>query len=95
MFHLKNKLTAFKEQIRIAENELFSDDRIEIISDRSLTVNGCRKIVEYGKESIVLRLRGVTVSVSGEDLRPESLINGEIAVRGKIKRVELDDKRTC
>ncbi|MBR6918209.1 MAG: YabP/YqfC family sporulation protein [Clostridia bacterium] len=66
-------------------------EMIELHSDRLALISGCRRLCDYKKEKIVLELKNMNVEFVGEDLEPESLINGEMAIKGIIREVKYFD----
>lgn len=70
--------------------ELVSDDEVEIHSNRYALISGCKKLTEYSDSKITIVMRGMTLTVTGEYLEPESLINGKMAIKGIIKEVRYE-----
>ena len=88
---LSKKLGGFKLKV----NEYFTLDAIEIHSNTHAIITGCRKLTEYGKTRVVLRFRDYDIVITGEDLEPEGLINGQMALSGFITGVTYEfDKIT-
>ena len=85
------KRSGFLKRIKNIANDIFSDDSIEIYSGTYALVSGCKKLKEYTKEKIVLSFKNSELMICGNDLEPESLINGQISVRGEIKEVKYID----
>ncbi|MBQ7669513.1 MAG: YabP/YqfC family sporulation protein [Clostridia bacterium] len=79
------------KRIKNIANDIFSDDTIEIYSGAYALVSGCKKLKEYTKEKIVLSFKNSELMISGNDLEPESLINGQISIQGEIKEVKYID----
>ena len=70
-------------------SDLFSDDEVEIHSNKFALITGCRKLKEYSATRIVLSFKKMSLEIEGEGLEPDSLINGEMAVTGTIKGVKF------
>ena len=68
-----------------------SDDQIEIHSNRLALITGCKKLTEYSREKVSLSFKNMNVEITGEELEPESLINGQMALRGIIRGVTYID----
>ena len=60
--------------------------------DRCASVRGCRRILAYSPEEVVLALRERVVRLSGEGLRCVSFSGGCVTVEGKIASVSLGGK---
>ncbi len=80
-------LKGFLKKIKDASSSLITEDEVEIFSNRYALISGCRKLTEYSDSKITLSMSGMTLTVVGECLEPESLINGRMAIRGIIKEV--------
>ncbi len=71
--------------------DIMSDDQIEIHSNRLALITGCKKLTEYSREKVSLSFKNMDVEITGEELEPESLINGQMALRGIIRGVTYID----
>ncbi len=80
----------FKRKIKDVSCELLSDAEVEIHSDRFALISGCRKLTEYSEERITLEMKDMTLTVIGEYLEPQSLINGKMEINGVIKEVRYE-----
>ena len=60
---------------------------IEIRGRNSITVRGCRKIVRYSTETIVLRMKSELVEIRGKRLTCLTYLSGAVAVEGLIDSV--------
>ena len=85
-----SKLRKLTARLKAATDEISTDEEIEIHSNRLALISGCRRLTEYNKNSITLEMKDMTVIISGEDLEPESLINGKMAIRGFIAEVKYE-----
>ena len=84
------KIRRITKRLKSVCDEVLSDDEIEIHSNSLALISGCRRLTEYTKHKITLTMKDMTVTISGEDLEPESLINGRMAVRGFICEVKYE-----
>ena len=66
---------------------------IEIISDSTVKVNGCRRIVEYSSETVILSMKEYDLTVVGRDLTLSSYGENTAAVSGKILSVKLGGEK--
>ena len=80
----------FIKKFKDVSADLISDEEIEIHSNRFALISGCKKLTEYSENRITLSMRDMTLTVTGEDLEPESLINGKMAIKGIIKEVRYE-----
>ena len=71
--------------------DIMSDDQMEIHSNRLALITGCKKLTEYSREKVSLSFKNMDVEITGEELEPESLINGQMALRGIIRGVKYID----
>ncbi len=71
--------------------DIMSDDQMEIHSNRLALITGCKKLTEYSREKVSLSFKNMDVEITGEELEPESLINGQMALRGIIRGVTYID----
>ena len=60
---------------------------IEIRGRNSVTVRGCRRIVRYTPESVVLRMHKNTVEVTGKRLTCITYLAGAVIVEGMVDSV--------
>jgi len=73
----------------------FSDVSIELYSNTTAFVTGCTRLKEYSHERISLDFKRISVVIEGEYLEPESLINGQMAIKGIIREVRyVDNSKT-
>ena len=82
---LKNR---FLKLVDLPE-EAFGGSHIEIISNSLVKVNGCRRIVDYSSDKVVLSMREYNLSVEGRDLTLSSYGESTATVSGYILSVKL------
>lgn len=73
---------------------LSSASLVEVIGTGETVISGCDCILEYGAESILLRVHEGCVRVAGERLEIISLLKDRITVRGRIRAVYLSAEET-
>ena len=88
---IKRGISDIIREIKNTGDEFVSDDMIEIHSDKLALISGCVRITEYSSEKLSLSFRNKTVTLYGSRLEPESLINGQMAVKGTIRGVTYGD----
>ncbi len=62
---------------------------VEIKGGREAVVVGCCGVLEYGRESVLLRVREGSVRITGTALEMQSLLQDSVTVRGVITSVHL------
>lgn len=62
---------------------------VEVKGGCEAVVIGCRGVLEYGRETILLRVREGTVRILGASLEMQSLLQDSVTVRGVIEAVHL------
>lgn len=68
--------------------------RAELSGCRELTLQGCREILEYGHERIVLSVSdpdAAKITVCGEGLLCLSYHTDAVQIKGNIRQIVLDD----
>ena len=85
------KLRGIVKRAKDLAVSISSDDEIEIHSNRLALITGCKKLTEYSREKVSLSFGKMDVEITGEELEPESLINGQMALRGIIRGVTYID----
>ena len=63
---------------------------VELKGDREAVISGCCGVLEYGTETIILRVREGCVRIEGTHLEMQSLITDRITVHGVIGAVYLE-----
>lgn len=66
---------------------------VQIVGDREVSVGGCRCVLEYSEEQIVLRGHSGCIRICGKGLEMESLIGDRITVCGCVSAVYTDFSR--
>lgn len=59
-------------------------ESITAVSDRAVTVSGCKKIERYTRQEIRLRLCDVTLCVTGNGLTLNTFCRDELEIKGVI-----------
>lgn len=67
---------------------------ITITSDESITVEGCRNILECSDVLVILKTVKFTVEIFGYDMKVRSFNCDSVEVTGKIRSVELEPGRS-
>lgn len=72
--------------------DITSGIRIEIKGQNRLLLEGCRKILKYGEQEMLLDLGKTRLRVCGERLWCTSFISGALGVGGQITSVIFEAK---
>lgn len=75
--------------LEIPGDVITDTERIVIVGNRNVNIEGFRGIDEYSDEKIAVRIKGGVFSVSGEELTVEEITDERIRLKGYIKSVEF------
>lgn len=64
---------------------------VELRGRNTLYMQGCRRILKYSPEEMVLAVKGLSVSVTGERLVCSAYHNGTVCIDGLIRSVNMTD----
>lgn len=65
---------------------------IQITDDREIVLYGCRKVIEYNENNIVLELSTIGVSIVGMKLNMRDFIIGGVAISGELHSITFISK---
>lgn len=82
---LKKRLLRFVD----LPEDAFGGSHIEIVSDSIVKVNGCRRIIDYSSDKIVMSMKEYELTVTGRGLTLSSYGENTAAVSGQIVSVRL------
>ena len=85
----KKKLKIFHCADVIDSGKKISGSRIEMISNRELSLDGCRAILEYNDVYIRLKIIGGEITVVGSALDIPVYDGPQITVTGEIKTIDF------
>lgn len=74
------------------KKSLLKHSDIQITDNKEITLDGCRRVVEYNENNIVLELPTVGVSVVGMKLSMKNFSIGGIVINGEIHSVTFISK---
>lgn len=60
-----------------------------LCSSREMTVSGCKKILHYAPDKVILLLTDGVMEVTGEGLNAATYFGREISLSGKIELIKL------
>lgn len=84
-----SKKRSVKDLKKCIPLELNNGPIMEVCSDRQITVDGCRGIVEYSEYVIKIKTSEGIVSVSGKSLNIKYLSISSVVVEGFITCIEF------
>ena len=98
-------LTKKKRDLSLTPRERLSDaldmpmsvlgggSAIELYDAREAVVIGCLSVLEYDPTRVVVRTHGGRISICGETLRMQSLLDDRITVHGRITSIHTEADR--
>lgn len=86
------KMSAWERLKSLADipGELGNGFYLQMRGEHQLTVNGCRRILEYSPQRIVLAIKGFALVVCGECLICSSYFERAVGIEGVICSIQLD-----
>ena len=87
----KDLLARFGERLDIPREALPGGFGLTLSGENELTVRGCRRIVRYGVNEIVLGVGATALTVSGERLLCAAFGAGCVTVTGRIVSLTLGE----
>ena len=89
----KNKEMGIFERLKsIADipGEVGNGFSLHMRGEREIYVSGCRRILEYSREKIVLSIKGFSLIILGADLVCSSYFDRSVGIDGKIDAISVD-----
>lgn len=77
---------------RLPTDLLAGEFCIELRGRNTLFMQGCRRIVKYSPDEMILATKGGSVIISGEGLACSTYHDGTVTVDGYIKGILLDEE---
>ncbi len=74
------------------KKSLLKHSDIQITDNKQLTLDGCRRVVEYNENNIVLELPEMGISVVGMKLTMKNFSIGGIVIQGDLHSVTFISK---
>ena len=74
----------------LPSDALAGDIRIEIRGRNTLFMQGCRRILKYSPEEMILAAKGLAVRIRGRRLICSTYHDGTVTIDGSIIGVDLD-----
>ncbi len=87
---LKPDINPRKHSLRLFEHlpEL-SGPIIRICSNKEVSIDGCKGVIDYREEFIKLRIAGGSVTFSGSGLTMTAFTESSAVISGKLQNVEF------
>ena len=74
------------------DNMSFSSSyRVTIIGEKGAYIEGVLKIVDVKKEVIIVSVKGGKLNIYGNDLKLKSYCENDLAILGKVTKIELQN----
>ena len=70
---------------------LSGDFRMELRGRGELYLHGCRRILKYSTDEMILAAKGFSVSIKGSRLVCSAYYSGTVCIEGVIEGFEIDD----
>ena len=84
-----------EDKTELPSDILEGEFSVEIRERSVLYMRGCRRIIKYSPEEMIMAARGFEVRIRGERLICTSYNCGAITVEGDIFGVDLDNWEAC
>lgn len=69
---------------------------VELCGRERLLLQGCRRIIKYSTEEMILRSKGFSVSIRGEGLTCTTYHGGSVTVEGRVDGIAfLNEENNC
>ncbi len=88
--HTFSALVASK--LRLPGDLLPDEFRVEMRGTRLLYIYGCRRILKYSRDEMIVAAKAFAVTVSGTDLTCSFFYGGTVAIEGIINGFYILDK---
>lgn len=69
--------------------DAFGGSHIEIVSNTTVKINGCRRIIDYSSDKVILSMKEYDLTVIGRGLTLSSYGENTAAVSGEIMSIGL------
>lgn len=77
-----------KTYLKTKEQLIIPSTQITIQNDTDLLVDGCKNIIDYDNNLIQLKLKNMSISIYGNNLKIVYLNDNKALISGKIDRLE-------
>ena len=85
----KKRIRLFGYEETLDNAQKFSGSKIEMLSNREISVDGCRGIAEYNDAYVKLKIIGGSLIINGKSLTIPVFSRPIITVTGRIDSVEF------
>ena len=85
----KKKIRLFKCADLLENTKKLSGSRIEILSNRELSLDGCKQIIEYNDVYVRIKISEGYITICGKSLYIPVFEGPQITVSGKIETIEF------
>ena len=82
-----------KKAYEIAEKLPKGTTQLQLTDNRELEIEGCKKIIEYDENLIIIMLEKILLKVYGTELKTSCFSSGYVTIYGKITSLEFEEVR--
>lgn len=83
----------FEKLTNKARETLLLETGLHLAGNRELMVEKCGRIEECSEVFMSLSCGGLLIQIWGSDLRASDYSTGGLVIRGKISRIEIEERR--
>lgn len=66
-----------------------NEAKIEMLSNREIIIDGCKGVVEYGENLIMLNIGELSLGISGDEMVIDSFDSGVAIIHGKFIEIKF------
>lgn len=85
----KHKFNLINDNDEIFNSDAVEGPHIEIFSNKSAIIEGCKSIVEYQENYIKIKIKKGFLSLTGVEFLITSFDDDKIIIKGKIMSIEF------
>ena len=86
----RRRLKSFiHDSVSLPSDAFVSGFDIEMRGRKLLFLQGCRRIIKYSPEEMILAAKGFNVSIKGESLICTTYHGGAVTVEGRIDKIDF------
>ena len=81
---MENYISEIVDICKLPFDEVMKDYKVISIGGKALYISNYKKILDYSKDRIALKIPSNTLEIEGEDMCIRQINKGEIVISGKI-----------
>ena len=86
---MDNYITELANVCKLPYEDIIKSFKLIWFGRSGLYVSNIKKIIDYRKECVVLKIKNNTLEICGKDIHLSQINQGEVFVRGEIYSVSL------